>query len=54
MRKEKATIGNNPFNDWFFWLSLATTDFGLFENEKQADCESDKQPLLPKKEIEKQ
>lgn len=40
--KEKKIIGNNnPFDDIFFWLSIATADFtfGVFEKEEKSKYE---------------
>jgi hypothetical protein len=42
-RNEKTITDNNPFDDFIFWLAIAAIDFSFLENEKQADCESDKE-----------
>jgi hypothetical protein len=41
-REEKISKDHNPFEDWYFWLSLATIDFRFLESEKQEKSESDK------------
>jgi hypothetical protein len=32
---KKTSEYENPFDDFFFWLTLAGIDFGVFENEKE-------------------
>jgi hypothetical protein len=32
---KKTSEYDNPFDDFFFWLTLAGIDFGFFENEKE-------------------
>jgi hypothetical protein len=32
---KKTSEYENPFDDFFFWLTLAGIDFGFFENEKE-------------------
>ena len=41
INKGKKQKYNNPFNELFFWLTIAITDFGLFQNLKQSESESD-------------
>ena len=37
---------NNPFDDFLFWLTIVTIDFGFFGSEKGAEQKTDKQELL--------
>jgi hypothetical protein len=41
--EEKTTTESNPFDDCFFWLSLAAIDFRFFEEGNQSGYESDRE-----------
>jgi len=48
---EKTPESDYPFNDIFFWLSIATADFsfGLYKNGEQSKENSSKQIRTEKK-----
>ena len=37
--------GYNPFEDFLFWLSLATVDFGCYEDVNKSETEKGKNEL---------
>ena len=41
-RKRKAQQHDNPFEDFSFWLTLATTDFQFFNNKEKTEDDTDK------------
>ena len=41
--KRKTQEYNNPFDSPFFWVTIATTDFGVFKNERNTE----KDPISP-------
>lgn len=42
-KREEIIEYENPFDSLYFWLTLATTNFGFFDNEKQDVNETDEQ-----------
>jgi len=50
-RKREPQENYNPFNDFSFWLTLATIDFGFFDDEKiQNQAEKELKPTTKNRE----